>query len=737
MDNAEQASTQRKGELWKTIAFFFSYAKHSKSLLTANFSCQTVSFIYTAIQPLALSLILDKGVAEKNIKLIGIISLIIIIGQIVSSLADFFSEVTIAKIGANVSKSLRNDLYHQLQIIPFEKYLRIPQSQIIQTFSEYITNLQDTFILCTSPLLSGIAQSIVGLIILFWLAWPVALLVSILFAVLALAPNLFESRTQKALNKLAEKKQALLYSIQEYATANFIIRIFGLNNYWDKRVNKDINATQEAEIESNICLALTPQTLGFGSTICQLIVVVVGAILVIKGHLTLGLVFSMMIYANNFLGATTILSFSLPLLKKAEIARRNIEELFFTKQEYLNSPASTHLKPFPEIKQGIQLNHVSLTLDNHKILNDISVEIPLYSSVAFVGPSGSGKSTILRCLLGLLQPTSGCVLIDETYNTDSISPESFYEHVAIVTQDSLLFDMSIRENIRMGKLDASEEEIIIAAKQAGLYKDITNMPEELDTIIGEQGNRLSGGQRQRLALARALIRHPLFLILDEATSSLDAATEADINNNLLNYAVGTTLIIVTHRLNIAMSVDKIYFMNQGKVIEHGDHKTLMNIPNGDYSNLWKKQNSFSISNNKLENINLDFLRNIPIFKSCTDDILEKIIAQMAVETFEKDEIIFEQNSIGDKFYIIARGRVDVIKQNPDTKEKTIIAKLEDGDYFGELALLKYDVRTATIQTSETTTVLSLQFYQFIKIFADAPAVWDEIVKNAENREQKL
>ncbi|MEL6721141.1 MAG: ATP-binding cassette domain-containing protein, partial [Bacteroidota bacterium] len=228
------------------------------------------------------------------------------------------------------------------------------------------------------------------------------------------------------------------------------------------------------------------------------------------------------------------------------------------------------------------------TRNDIPVLKGIDFKVPVGKKVALVGTSGSGKSTIVQLLLKYYDLDSGTIMVDGK-DVSTLNPLSYRENIAIVPQEVILFGGTIKENIAYGKSDATEEEIIAAAKKANAYNFITSFPEGFDTVVGERGLKLSGGQRQRVAIARAILKDPAILLLDEATSSLDAESEKVVQDALNVLMEGRTSIIIAHRLSTIRDVDKIYVLENGKIIEEGTHIELSMIEDGAYNNLAKLQ----------------------------------------------------------------------------------------------------------------------------------------------------
>ncbi|NLC08079.1 MAG: ATP-binding cassette domain-containing protein, partial [Syntrophomonadaceae bacterium] len=349
----------------------------------------------------------------------------------------------------------------------------------------------------------------------------------------------------------------------------------------------------------------------------------------------------------------------------------------------------------------------------------INLRIPHGSYVAFVGASGSGKSTIIKLIMRFYDPRTGAITIDGK-NIRSVTQQSLRAQMGIVFQENMLFNLSVRENIRLGNLEATDAEIEQAAKAAGIHDVIMNLPQGYDTFVGEGGGFLSGGQRQRLAIARALLRNPRILLLDEATSFLDPANETAINQTIRNIARTRTVISVTHRLSSVQEADKIFVLDKGRIIEQGTHKELLNQEGSRYRDLWQNQTGIILSEDGMNaEITVNRLKNIPIFQEMNDDFLDSLVPMFVSEYYPANRLVIEEGDPGDKFYILVRGKVEVSKRLADGQDKQL-AILQDGDFFGEIALLKDVPRTATIRTLTPALFISLQKQMFLLMLEKAP-----------------
>jgi ATP-binding cassette subfamily B protein len=264
---------------------------------------------------------------------------------------------------------------------------------------------------------------------------------------------------------------------------------------------------------------------------------------------------------------------------------------------------------------------------------------------------------------------------------------------------------------------------------------IMTFPDGYDTFVGERGGRLSGGQRQRIAIARAILRQPRILVLDEATSALDPGTEAAINTTIRRLAQGRTVLSVTHRLSAVPDMDEVLVFDRGSLVEQGSHSELL-AKKGLYERLWQKQHGFGLSDETQEpRVSAERLELVPLFANQPREFLDVVAQRFVSETAPANEVVFHTGDQGDKFYLLMRGRVEVLTDGLSGEHR--VAVLQDGDYFGEISLIERSRRTATIRTLQDCTFLTLQRGQFLNLLDDAPAFRTMIEEMIKTRRQGL
>lgn len=314
-------------------------------------------------------------------------------------------------------------------------------------------------------------------------------------------------------------------------------------------------------------------------------ILIFGGRLVIEGTLAVGLYSTLVYMTQRLLWPLTSLGETLDLYQRAMASTTRLLDLLDTAPTLISGD---HPMPTDTVRGTIQFNNVSFAYANGvPVVQNLSFEIPAGRTIAFVGSTGSGKTTLIKLILRLYDVTDGAICIDGVDVRD-LDVQDLRRAVGLVSQDVYLFHGTARENIGYGSFEATDEEIFAAARTGEAHEFIVKLPDGYDTIVGERGQKLSGGQRQRLSIARAVLKDPPILVLDEATSAVDNETEAAIQRSMERISVGRTTILIAHRLSTVRNADKIYVLEEGKITEQGDHASLL-AQNGTYADLWRIQ----------------------------------------------------------------------------------------------------------------------------------------------------
>ncbi|MSR83435.1 MAG: ABC transporter ATP-binding protein, partial [Candidatus Latescibacteria bacterium] len=409
-----------------------------------------------------------------------------------------------------------------------------------------------------------------------------ALVAMLVLPMCMLGPRIFAPRAAGASYHRRQFEAGLTSNLQEQLVSQPAVKAFSL----EARAQGIFAEHNVLLAGSCLCLgffsALVERSAGIGIVLLQVVIMGVGAYMAYGGQLSIG---SLAAFQTLFVNLSYSLSYVtqyVPNLAQAIGGMIRIDELLAEMPRVQDSP---HALPLPRLQEQICIRGVVFSYGGEqRSLDEVDLVVKKGQSVAFVGESGSGKSTLLSLILRFYDPTAGSVEFDGQ-DLRQVTQASLRGHLGVVFQESFLFDLTMRENIRLGRPDATDAEVEEAAKAAEIHEFILGMPQGYETPVGERGGRLSGGQRQRLAIARAVLRDPDILLLDEATSALDPATEAAVNATLARLGKGRTLISVTHRLSSVVGMDRIFVLRQGKVVEQGNHKQLLN-QEGYYYQLW-------------------------------------------------------------------------------------------------------------------------------------------------------
>ncbi|MRX69969.1 ABC-type multidrug transport system, ATPase and permease component [Flavobacterium resistens] len=528
---------------------------------------------------------LDKA-NEIAIALMGILTL--------QAIFSFFRISLFVNFTENSLSNIRFALYENLVKLPMSFYSQKRVGELNSRISADISQLQDTFTTTIAEFLRQFILIIGGFVILGSISPKLTLMMLAIVPVVAVAAVIFGRFIRKYGKKTQDKVAESQVIVEETLQGISNVKAFANEWYEIQRYKNKIKEIVKIAIKggqyrgyfaSFIILCL------FG---CVVAVVWYGITLTIKGEVEgVGDLISFVLY-TTFIGASFGgIAEMYAQIQKAVGATERVFELLEETPEAIN--ANPHASSVEKIKGNVVFKNVAFHYPSRKevqVLKDVNFSAEFGQKIAIVGPSGAGKSTISSLLLRFYDITDGEILVDGK-NIHDYDLENLRGNMSIVPQDVILFGGTIRENIAYGKPDASEDEIIAAAKQANAFNFIEGFPEKFETLVGERGVKLSGGQRQRIAIARALLKNPSILILDEATSSLDSESEKLVQEALEVLMEGRTSIIIAHRLSTIRNADKILVLDNGKISEEGTHQELINLENGIYKNLSNLQFSNS------------------------------------------------------------------------------------------------------------------------------------------------
>ena len=509
----------------------------------------------------------------------------ILVTTLIAGFLTFLMRQTLIVMSRHIEFDLKNDIYEHYQKLSQSFYKKNRTGDLMNRISEDVGKVRQYVGPAVMYSINTLIRFVVVLIQMFIISpeltlyslLPLPILAVFIFR-LSNEINIKSGIFQQNLSKLSTYTQEIFSGIR-------VIKAYAIEDETQKEFK---NLAAESK-EKNMSLAKSNALIGplmiLLIGISNLVVIFSGGILYINGSISdIGVIAQFILYINMLTWPVASLGWISSMIQEAKASQKRINEFLNEVPEIVNNQ-SNH----SEINGNIEFSNVSFTYEDTGInaLKNVSFSVKKGETLAILGNTGSGKTTILSLISRLYDVDHGHIYIDGT-SIEDVNLFDLRDHVAIVPQDAFLFSDSIQNNIKFGKIDATDEEIIAVAKQAAVHENIIRFKDGYKTVLGERGLTLSGGQKQRVSIARALIKKAPILLLDDSLSAVDTETEETILKNLLEFAKDTTTIIVTHRISAAKNADLILILDQGEVIQFGSHKELLN-KDGYYKELHNKQ----------------------------------------------------------------------------------------------------------------------------------------------------
>lgn len=548
-------------------------------LLSIVLSCLTV--VLTLYIPIlfgaTIDYIVDDGLSIGYI--VGCLKYIVLL-ICVNSFLTWFMNIINNNITFNVVKNIRNKAMNKLSRLPLSYVDKQSSGDIVQRMIGDVDQVADGLLLGLTQLFSGIVTIVITLVFMFQKSLPITLLVIILTPLSFIVAKFIASKSYLLFGKQNKTRGQESAYIDEMITNLRLVKVFGYENRATSRF-KDINEELcEYATKATFYSSLTnPCTRAVNSLIYAL-VALLGAYLILNGHLTVGGLTVLLAYANQYMKPFNDISSVLTELSNALVCADRIFDLIDQESE------SVETNILPSAKGDVCIDNISFRyVEDKPLIDDFSLDVKSGQNIAIVGPTGCGKTTFINLLMRFYDVDKGSISVDGV-DIKTVDRHSLRSNYGMVLQDSWIKRASVKENIILGKPDASDEEIIEASKKAHSYEFIKRLPNGFDTVISDDD--LSVGQKQLLCITRVMLALPPMLILDEATSSIDTFTECEIQSAFDSLMDGRTSFVVAHRLSTIYNADVILVMNDGHIIEKGNHGELMK-KNGFYTKLYNAQ----------------------------------------------------------------------------------------------------------------------------------------------------
>ncbi len=535
--------------------------------------------------PFLLKIAIDNHIVRGDLTGLTCISLVLVAVYLVNWFSDYLRTYQISWLGQNMVNEIRLSLFSRLQDLSFSFYDRSEAGRIISRVTNDTDTLSMIFVQGIVTFFSDILTLVGIVVVMLWLSVSLTLVTLLVIPLLLLSTWLFQTRLRRAYRATRTKIAQVTSKLQESISGIREIQSFTRERDTMEVFRQANVENLQANVQAGRIFALLMPVIQIIGAIGTCIVLWYGGILTAGGGITLGVLVAFLAYVTQFFRPIVNLTTFYNTIQSAMAAAERIFETMDTRPEIVDAPASIEL---PLVESRVAFQNVSFGYNpKDPVLRNVDFTVESGKTLAIVGPTGAGKSTIVRLLSRFYEPQSGTITVNG-HDIKSVTIESLRKQMGIVLQEPFLFSGSVIENIRYGKLEATDEEVTNISKLVGAHEFIMSLPDGYKTEVGERGGRLSMGQRQLVSFARALLHDPPILILDEATSSLDPYTELKIKKGLSVLLRNRTSLVIAHRLSTVRKADNIIVVNDGRIVEEGNHRELME-KSGLYSRLYNKQ----------------------------------------------------------------------------------------------------------------------------------------------------
>lgn len=579
----------------KTLLRILVYVKPSAGWVVTAVSIMILATLIDLVAPWILREIFDEGIGKKNMTVVLWLTLALVGVQAIKSASMFIQGYSQELVGQNVVFQLRKELYAHLQRLSFSYYDSAQTGQLMSRMTGDIDSVKNFVGFGAMNLFTGMLTFVGTVIFMMSMQWKVTLISLVTIPLILFVLWRFNHKVGPAWTNIREQMGRLTTTLQENISGIRVVKSFATEKVEERKFAKRNEQNFETNMERAKLEARAFPQMGFYGGLTFVLMIWIGAIFVVKGEMSLGTFMAFQWYTWGIIWPLNMLGWQINIMQQAMKAAPRVFEVLDTKID-IESPAES--VDAAAIQGNVAFDGVTFYFDDQNrdtdkpILDGLSFSVKQGEVIGVLGSTGSGKSSLIGLLSRYYDVSEGKVLIDgvdvRDYDLDGLRTS-----IGIVPQETFLFSASIRDNIAYGYPEATQEQIENAARKSQIHDFITSLPDGYDTRIGERGVGLSGGQRQRVALSRAILTDPPILVLDEATASVDTATEAAIHEALLDVMKGRTTFIIAQRLSSIQHADRIIVLDNGRVIEEGTHKEL-NEKDGFFRQLFMRQKQIAM-----------------------------------------------------------------------------------------------------------------------------------------------
>ena len=563
------------------LRIFLSYFAPHRRLFALDILCAFFIAVVDLAFPLISRQAMYHWLPDKQYRLFFIVMAVVVAAFVLRSVLYFVVCYWGHTFGIRVEADIRRDLFRHMQELGFDFYDRNRTGQLMSRLTTDLFELTELAHHGPEDLFISAVTIIGALAVMFSIQWRLALVVALIIPVFLLVVLRRRRAMSRASRAAKQKTGAINAEIESGLSGVRTTKAFGNESRQQERFNQANDVFKTAKRGFHKQMGIFNATLEFFMCILSVAVIAVGGWLIMDDRMNYVDLITFSLYVTTFISPIRKLSNFAELFSNGFAGLHRFIELMATEPAIQDAPDAVELS---SVQGKVELSHVSFAYDQgDEVLHDVDLTVQPGETVAIVGPSGGGKSTLCQLIPRFYDVTEGAVLLDGV-DVRRIRQHSLRRAIGVVQQDVFLFADTIRENIRYGRPDATDEQVEQAARQAEIYEDICRMPQGFDTYVGERGTLLSGGQKQRVAIARIFLKNPPVLILDEATSALDTVTESKIQGAFDRLSQGRTTLIIAHRLSTIRSAGRILVIEDGVIREQGSHQQLLDA-GGEYAKL--------------------------------------------------------------------------------------------------------------------------------------------------------
>lgn len=569
--------------VFRSLKYFIPYWKH----ITAVFITITISSILGLVPPILVKNIIDNALPNKNLKLLGMLILASFCATLILSLLGVLENFLNTWVSRYIIYDMKNQMYKHLEYMSMKFFSTEKPGDIITRITSDIGGIQNVFNGTVVNLLRNALVLVTTAVALISMNWKLAILGMFIIPLFIIPTKKVGKVRWRIAMQTQQKTAELNQIIQETLSisGSILVKIFTKEKDEYEKFKKINLESTKLQIKEAMAGRWFGMVINLFTTMGPMFIYFYGGYLYIKGEISVGAIIAFVTLLNRLYGPVGQLSNIHVELTRSMALFQRIFDYFDKKHDIVDSPDA---KPLPNIKGDIKFENVCFSYTGEQqTLKDISFTAPSGKMVALVGPSGAGKTTITNLIPRLYDADSGVISIDGI-DIKKITIESLRSQIGVVTQDTYLFNGTIKENLLYAKSDATDEELVEACKAAYIHDFIMSLPQGYDTLVGNRGIKLSGGEKQRISIARVILKNPRIIIMDEATSSLDTVSESLIQMAIKPLLKNRTSIVIAHRLSTIIAADMILVVENGRIVEQGTHEQLLEN-NGLYKQLYDKQ----------------------------------------------------------------------------------------------------------------------------------------------------